>query len=66
VRDMILLSDRTTTLVGLEGYGLNVIDTHQPTQSSTRSRKEPSAIDVEDKSESAKPEEVNQLAQKKG
>ena len=26
VRDMILLSDRAQTLVGLEGYGLNVID----------------------------------------
>ncbi|XSG82105.1 MAG: 3,4-dihydroxy-2-butanone-4-phosphate synthase [Methyloligella sp. ZOD6] len=66
VRDMILLSDRATTLVGLDGYGLNVIDPDQPAQPTTQSRQEPSAIDAEDKSESAKPEEVNQLAQKKG
>ncbi len=31
VRDMMLLSDRAQTLVGLEGYGLNVIDSNRDT-----------------------------------
>jgi 3,4-dihydroxy 2-butanone 4-phosphate synthase/GTP cyclohydrolase II len=46
VRDMILLSDRAQTLVGLEGYGLNVIDPDREARSSVPLRHKPSEMET--------------------
>ena len=52
VRDMVLLSNSARTIVGLEGYGLNVVETapdqhHRPGQVSTEDAALPSAPRVE-------------------
>ncbi|ODA67740.1 Riboflavin biosynthesis protein RibBA [Methyloligella halotolerans] len=66
VRDMILLSDRTTTLVGLDGYGLNVINPDQDNQTPPQPRQEPVTAEAPEESVPTQSEEANQLAQKKG
>ncbi|MFD0986294.1 3,4-dihydroxy-2-butanone-4-phosphate synthase [Methyloligella solikamskensis] len=66
VRDMILLSDRTTTLVGLEGYGLNVIDPNQEVDTSQRTPREPETTEAEEISSPTQSEETSNLVQKKG
>lgn len=46
VRDMILLSDRAQTLVGLEGYGLNVIDSNRDAYLPVPPRPKPSELET--------------------
>ena len=64
IHDMILLSDRATTLVGLEGYGLNIIDPNQDRTSLAPPRQRPATTDAEDAPAPDVPGGADRLAQK--
>ncbi len=66
VRDMILLSDRAQTLVGLEGYGLNVIDPDREARVSVPLRLKPSEMEPASSAVTAVSEGESELEKRDG